>query len=84
MKKESTYTIIDETLNKLIKSHPDYNKEDLKILDDHTINRTSFDFYSWEYWGKSKIKIDSISAYATDIYNKYKRFRNLQNSIPCL
>jgi hypothetical protein len=70
------YTM-ERNLTELIASAPDFNPQLMAWVDDKTINRGSFDFYSWSYWGKTSNGRDSISALVTGTYNKFQRFTEL-------
>lgn len=60
------------------------DKQAIFFIDKYTINRADgmgFDMYSkTSFWDAKFRKCDSICACVSDIYNKYRRFRKLQEA----
>lgn len=68
---------MNNALKTLNNSAPNFNPALVAYVDRCTVERDSFDFYSWKYWGLSAG--GSICAVVSDTYNSYLRFRKNEN-----
>jgi len=69
----------DHAVRTLVDSYPNFNSTLVAYVDKCTINRDSYDFYSWGYWGMRSDGYSSICAFVGNTYALYNKFRKLQN-----